>query len=379
MDKLLYVTNIPTPYRQSRFNLLSKILQENGIKLEVLYMAQIESNRNWTINSDSFQYNYKIYKGIHPSVGGMFAHFNPGLLIRLLKNDYKYAIIGGMSSPTHMLAPFFISKDKIKVMSVESNLFSVKRTKGLAAWLKKTLLKKVDAYQVTGTPQINYIKYFIGNINKPIIKLPNLIDDKIFSEKILKIRTNKNKLRSEFKIADNNQVWIIPARLHQEKGLIEFLEVLKDVDNFKDVKIFILGTGPLETKIRDYISINNLPVILVGFVQQDIAIKYYAISDLFVLPSLKDPSPLTPIEACAAGLPLLVSSRIGNLEDVLTDNGWAYDPMDSKENLITLFNQVIKMSNSDLTKVGMISKSIYNQKFNSLRCLNYYVKSIIEL
>jgi len=377
--KLLYITNIPTPYRQSRFNLLSKILQENGIKLEVLYMAQIESNRNWTIPIDSFQYNYKIYKGIHPTFGGMFAHFNPGLLIRLLKNDYKYAIIGGMSSPTHLLAPFFIQKDKTKVMSVESNLFSVKRTKGLAAWLKKILLKKVDAYQVTGTPQINYIKYFIGNFNKPIIKLPNLIDDKIFSEKILKIKINKTKLRSELEIADNNQVWIIPARLHQEKGLIEFLEVLKDVDNFKDVKIFILGTGPLETKIRDYVSIHNLPVTLVGFVQQDIAIKYYAISDLFVLPSLKDPSPLTPIEACAASLPLLVSNRIGNLEDVLADNGWSYDPKDSKENLIKLFNEVIKMSNSDLSKVGVISKSIYNQKFNNLRCLNYYVKSIIKL
>jgi glycosyltransferase involved in cell wall biosynthesis len=69
------------------------------------------------------------------------------------------------------------------------------------------------------------------------------------------------------------------------------------------------------------------PVELVGQKTETEMVRLYAAADLFVLPSLIDPSPLSPIEACAAQLPLLASRRIGNYDDVLEDgtNGWGFD------------------------------------------------------
>jgi len=377
--KLLYITNIPTPYRQKRFNRLSQLLLKNGIELEVLYMAKTEPNRNWVLKKDTFKYSYNIYKGIHPVVGGMFAHFNPSLLIRLLKNDYQMAIVGGMASPTHWLAPFFISKNKVQIMSIESNLHSVKRTTGFSAWIKKILLKKANAYQVTGSPQRKYIEHFYpGAKNKRYIKLPNLIDENVFRDKVLELKKNRLNLRKEFNVLPSEQMWVLPARLTHVKGVLPFLRLMKGIIN---VKLFILGDGDLNNTIAKHINENKISAYLAGFVQQDDIIKYYAAADLFILPSLKDPSPLTPIEAIASGLPILVSSRIGNLEDVLVEdiNGWSYDPIDELDRGRELIRKISQLPIEDFQKFSKNSFFQYHKMFNTDVCLEKYKEEILKL
>lgn len=372
MKKLLYITNIPAPYRQKRFNLMHEIFPKYGIDFEVLYMAKIEPNRKWIIPEESYNYKYKIYGGIHPTVGRFFAHFNPGLLIRLLKNDYDIVIIGGMASPTHWLTPFFVRGKKIQVMSIESNLNSVERRTGLGAMIKKKILQRSNAYQVTGNPQIEYIKFFYPEAGKKnFIKLPNLIDEEVFLNDVENLRKDKEVLREYFNVSFDEQMWVLPARLIHIKGIIPFIKLLEGIEN---IKLFILGDGELEEEIKQIIKSKNLPIILAGFVQQGEVVKYYAAADLFVLPSLKDPSPLTPIEACASGLPLLVSKRIGNLEDVLEENinGWSYDPIDEIEKGKNIIDIISKLGREELDKRGKSSLKIYNAKFDNRVCIENY-------
>lgn len=377
--KLLYITNIPAPYRQKRFNLMQEIFPKYGLEFEVLYMSENEPNRQWVIPEDSYKYNYKIYNGIHPTIGGFFAHFNPGLLMRLLRNDYDIAIIGGMASPTHWLAPLFISKKKIKVMSVESNMHSTIRKKGFGAKMKKILLNTADAYQVTGTPQIEYIKFFSKKAeNKEFIKMPNLIDEDVFRDKVDVLRSNQKELRESFGVDDNTQMWVLPARLISIKGILPFLEILKDISN---VRLFLLGDGEQKEEILRFIDQEKLDVVITGFVQQSEVIRYYAAADLFVLPSIKDPSPLSPIEACASGLPLLVSSRIGNLEDVLdsNENGWDYDPLTEIEKGKAIVNSISKISREELKKMGKKSNERYHDIFDSVKCVEKFAKRLSTL
>ncbi len=377
MHKLIYLTNIPTPYRQIRFNKLNEILPKYGFELEVIYMAKIEPNRKWVLDKDSFKYKHKIYEGIQLQIGGLFAHFNPTLLLRLLKNDYDLIVIGGMASPTHWLSPFFISKKKIKVMSVESNMYSVRRKTGLAYAIKKILLSKMDAYQVTGEPQIDFIKYFYPKaIKKEIIRLPNLINEEVFINSIDMIRNqSKSNLRESFNVDEDIQMWVLPARLISIKGIFPFLEMLK---NIKKIKLFLLGDGELRENINNFITKFNLPVTLAGFVQEEEILKYYAAADLFILPSIEDPSPLSPIEAIASGLPILVSSRIGNVKDVVKNgvNGWSYDPIDEVEKGKALVNKISQMSRGELSLLAKNSREIYNDNFNLVKTIISYAKSL---
>jgi glycosyltransferase involved in cell wall biosynthesis len=379
MKKLLYITNIPAPYRQKRFNLMQEIFPKYGLEFEVLYMAEIEPDRKWLIPKDSYKYNYKIFKGIHPTVGGFFAHFNPGLLMRLLKNDYEIAIVGGMASPTHWLAPFFISNKKIKVMSVESNMHSTIRKKGFGAMLKRILFNTADAFQVTGAPQIEYIKFFSKRAeNKKFIKMPNLVDEEVFRDKVAVLRANQIDLRESFGVDDNTQMWVLPARLISIKGILPFLGLLKDISN---VRLFLMGDGEQKEEMLGFIKQEKLDVEITGFVQQAEVVRYYAAADLFVLPSIKDASPLSPIEASAAGLPLLVSSRIGNLEDVLENNvnGWHYDPITEIEKGKAIVNAISKLSREELEKMGKKSRGRYNEIFDSVKCVEEFAKELSTL
>lgn len=374
--KLLYITNIPALYRQKRFNTMVKIFPEYGIDFEVLYMAKIEPNREWIIPADSFKYPYEFFKGIHPTIGNFYAHFNPGLLFRLLKNDYDIAVVGGMASPTHWLAPFFINKKKKQIMSVESNLHSVERTKGLGAWIKKILLNKATAYQVTGKPQIEYIKFFNHKAtSKTFIRMPNLIDEDVFVHKVKLLKENREALRRKFNVNSETQMWVLPARLIKIKGIIPFINLLEGIEN---VTLFLLGDGDQAEEIEKIIIEKKLPVIKVGFKQQEQVIEYYAAADLFVLPSLKDPSPLSPIEASAAGLPVLVSSRIGNLDDVVQENcnGWHYDPIDDIKKGKELVVAITKMNRKELQILGQESNKRYEDKFNTEKCIHEYAKQI---
>lgn len=376
MKKLLYITNIPAPYRQKRFNTMARIFPEYGIDFEVLYMATIEPNRQWEIAPDSFQYNYKIFKGIHPTIGDFFAHFNPGLLLRLLKNDYDIAVIGGMASPTHWLAPFFISRKKYKIMSVESNLFSVTRKKGFGAWIKSVLLKTADAYQVTGQPQIEYIQYFQPEaVCKSFIHLPNLIDEEVFIRQVDKLRKDVEGLRSEFGVFPYEQMWILPARLIEIKGIIPFVEALVGLTGYR---LFILGDGEQADQIKSIVNKNRLPVTLVGFVQQNEVIRYYTAADLFVLPSFKDPSPLSPIEASAAGLPIFVSKNIGNFNELLGgDNGWSFEPGNIEE-IRKLAREVLNLNRNKLKAKGEASRIRYLEVFETETCIRNYAKQILD-
>ena len=47
--------------------------------------------------------------------------------------------------------------------------------------------------------------------------------------------------------------------------------------------------------------------------------KYYAASDLFLLPSIHDPNPLSVVEALHSGLAVAISDRCGNVEEGVMD------------------------------------------------------------
>ncbi|MFC4633312.1 glycosyltransferase family 4 protein [Dokdonia ponticola] len=358
---------------------MQEIFPENGIDFTVHYMAHIEPNRKWIIPEDSYKYKYKIHKGLHPAFGRFYAHFNPSIITLLLKKDYDFVIIGGMGSPSHWLSSLLTPKSKFQIMSIESNLHSTNRKDGIGAWFKRLLLKRANAFQVTGKPQIEYINYFDPKSkNKKFIKLPNLIDEKIFRDQVKKVSANRHSLRNDLKLDEKTQAWILPAQLIELKGIMPFLKLLRGIQN---IKVFILGDGILKKTIQEEIDTYNLPVVLEGYLQQDRMIDFYAIADLFVLPSLKDSSPLTPIEACAASLPILVSSRIGNVEDVLTENlnGWKYDPIDEEIKGKEIISEIARLTLSDLKTKGKKSLEIYNLKFDTKKRIQEYAVSLKNL
>lgn len=371
--KVAYVTNIPTPYRTARFNILNDEINRRGGSLDVLFMAQIEPDRNWDIDYKLMNFPYKVYKGVHPTIKGMFAHFNPGLLFDLWRKKWDVVVIGGMGSPTHILSPFFVRSSALRVMSVESNLDSTRIKRGFGAYVKKILLDRSDAYQVTGTRQVELIRFFCPSaVNKSYVRLPNLINEDLFCASRFG-DADKEGVRLRFNVSKSERLWVLPARLSSEKGILEFLEAF---DPRLNVRLLVLGVGPLLEEIRSFVNARGINATLLGFVQEKEMASIYAAADFFVLPSLRDPSPLSPIEAIRMGLPLLVSNRIGNFDDVFdANNGFSFDPA-SGESVKNAIDRAAACSIDVVSEMRAASLNLYAKNFNAQDCVARYVDDL---
>ena len=134
------------------------------------------------------------------------------------------------------------------------------------------------------------------------------------------------------------------AQLIPRKGLIYLIravpEVLKSVPN---VKFIIAGEGPERPKLEEeikHLGIENA-VKLVGGAPYDMVPKFYAATDVFVLPTLYDAMPHAVYEAMAMEKPV-VATRVGGIPEVIENgsDGLLVDSMKPDEiakAIITLF------------------------------------------
>lgn len=110
-------------------------------------------------------------------------------------------------------------------------------------------------------------------------------------------------------------------------------------------------------------------------------VTLYAAADLFVLPSLRDPSPLSAVEALAAGLPLLLSDKAGNVDEVLTPgNGWRFSPERPIE-MRSLLKSILRLTRSELAAMGEVSRSKYVDEFDSdawVHCLGDALSAMVK-
>jgi glycosyltransferase involved in cell wall biosynthesis len=84
-----------------------------------------------------------------------------------------------------------------------------------------------------------------------------------------------------------------------------------------DIEFFIAGDGDLLENSKTRITTNNLPVKVLGW-QSNIE-KVLSATDIVVLTSDNEGTPLSLIQAGMAGLPV-VSTRVGSVPEVVLDD-----------------------------------------------------------
>jgi glycosyltransferase involved in cell wall biosynthesis len=153
------------------------------------------------------------------------------------------------------------------------------------------------------------------------------------------------------------------GRLSQEKGIEELVEAFRALP---DIQLKILGTGPLENKIKETIAKERLTNIhLMGFM--DGAEKWRLIrSSLAVaIPSgAYEVFPVTAVESMAAGTPVIVTSH-GSLPTIIEDGrtGLAYQSGDVRE----LCDKIRWLqSNSDrVVQMGVQAQEVVRKRYTA--------------
>ena len=129
-------------------------------------------------------------------------------------------------------------------------------------------------------------------------------------------------LRSSLGITDDERVMLAAGRLSREKAhidLISAFKLLREQNPQLKSKLVIVGDGPerakLEGTVRSYALESD--VIFTG--QQSNVQPFYAIADVFVLPSHSEGSSNVLLEAMAAGVPI-IATAVGGVPEMIEDN-----------------------------------------------------------
>ncbi len=121
---------------------------------------------------------------------------------------------------------------------------------------------------------------------------------------------------------------IIPGRLHPVKGHLFFLSATEKIIKDYQLKVMIVGSGPEENSIRNYITKHNLEqnIILSGHLENKDVLELIAGSYMCVIPSLIEGLGNVAIESLAVGTTVLCSSA-GGLPEVISDrkNGFVFE------------------------------------------------------
>jgi len=132
---------------------------------------------------------------------------------------------------------------------------------------------------------------------------------------------DKDQIKNKLGINPNVPVIGTVGRLNEQKGHIYLLQaILKLKNKFPDIKVLIVGDGPLMEELKSFANSSGLSnnVIFTGF-RKDIP-ALLSIMDIFVFPSLWEGLGNALIEAMAAGK-AIIASNLTPINEVIDSDG----------------------------------------------------------
>lgn len=147
-----------------------------------------------------------------------------------------------------------------------------------------------------------------------------------------------NSKKEELGISTQGLTFLFVGQLVERKGIKELLAVWKNhIKYHPNDHLIIIGTGVLkEYLITKYGSENGVHIM--GGISYDKLPLYYALSDVFIMPTLEDNWCLVLPEAMACGLPVACSIFNGGTAELIKEgvNGYSFNPLEEQSILKTL-------------------------------------------
>jgi len=329
--KIILFTNIITPYT---IPLLNYINREGNFNFKVIALAEKEKNREWRLNEKKIEFDYKILAGLNLFFYGRkrekAIHVNFGVIKLLLSYNPDVVIISGYDCLAYWQAFLYCKVFKKKcILWNGTTLLSAGSLKGIKEHLKRFIIKRVDRFIAYGTKAKEYLEYFGANPKNIYLSI-NTVDVNYFQNKVKHFKSLPEFLKGKKRFSKITILYV--GQLIKRKGVKQVLEALK-ILNDPEISFLIIGSGPEEANLKKFCAENNLKnIFFKGFHQQDELPKYYALADIFILPSFEEVWGLVVNEALSGGLYVLCSKYAGAAYDLINkNNGVIFDPNNIEE------------------------------------------------
>ena len=334
--RVLFITNLPSPYRVEFFNELSKYCN-----LTVCYERNSSSERDdkWKGLKSG---NYTV---VYPDLKPIGIDQSKGSALRKFIADAKFdrLIITNYASPAVMEVILYCRVKRIPYTIEYDGGFN-KVDSLPKRVLKKLLLCGAKAHLTTCEQHIDYL-CTLGIDRNKIYKYPfTSIRESDIQKAGNVLPIVKANLRKQLGITEEKMLLSV-GRFSYEGGYGKGYDVLLDVAERLpgNVGVYIVGDNPTDEFIRMKEERNLKNVHYVGFKTKDALAYYYAAADLMVLLSRGDVWGLVVNEAMSFGTPVITSQYcVAGLEMIENGvNGYVVKLEDVDE----IFKRVIELLN----------------------------------
>ncbi|MCH5311282.1 MAG: glycosyltransferase [Prevotella sp.] len=214
----------------------------------------------------------------------------------------------------------------------------------------------VDCFLINGTLTEEYLNNGLHFINTPKVKGCMCADSLGLSGAVSTVTdTDKQLLREELGL-QKGLVFLFVGQLVERKGIKKLLDVWgRHITQYPEDNLLVIGEGILEQSLKRMYATEK-SIHIMGGINYDKLYKYYALCDVFVMPTLEDNWCLVIPEAMACGKPVACSIYNGGHYELVQDgvNGYKFD----SQNPDSIIETLSKFHKSDLQFMGKKSIEI---------------------
>lgn len=353
--KVLFLTNIPSPYRVDFFNMLGEICE-----LTVTFEGHGATDResSW-LTKEAINYNSVFLRGCRTSKAQFFCPE----IVKYLRLSYDRIIVGGYSSPTAMLAIEYMKFHKIPFW-LETDGGFIKKDNFIKFRMKRHFISAASAWFASGENVTPYLVHY-GAKKEKIYNYPftSICNDDIVQKPLSK--KEREILRSAL---DVSRPFIMSVgQFIPRKGFDVLIKAFSRM--YMDYDLYIIGGIP----DRDYLQlIESLHIKNIHFLEfktKEELMKYYKSAEIFVFPTREDIWGLVINEAMANGLPVITTDRcVAGLE--LIENG-VNGYLVSTDDVENLAKKMIDVLSNEELRTSMAYASLKKIK-------NYTIENMVK-
>lgn len=303
MPKIALVVNEPPPYRIPVFN---RIAATPGVSLQVIFCCRREPNRQWDLPPIAFDAVY--LRERITTVRGRYIHNNPDVLVAL--NRFRPdVVVGNGFNPTHLYAMAWCAlRRRPYVPMTDGTLQSERALSGVHATIRRQVYRRARAFIAASQGGIALYESYGVPRNRCYLSCL-CIDNARFGP-----APGQPAAAWDF---------ILSGRLEPGKRPDFALDVAARCASLlgRKTRLLLVGAGSMESGLRQQAArlADRVDVGFNGFAAQGELPALYRSARLFLFPTQADVWGVVANEACAAGLPVLVTPQAGVAGELVID------------------------------------------------------------